>query len=370
MVIPGLGPGGAERVLLRLAEHWSQAGHAVSVVTFETSNTDFYRLPSAVHRVVLDAAFETTRLREKLRATHNRLQKLRLSLERLQPDLVVSFLPETNVLVLLATWGRRYPVVITEHSCPQHFPTVGLWRLARRLTYGFATRLVSVSAGVDRYFGWIPRTHRRIIPNAISLQEIDRIGRQEPPWPWPHAVAAMGRLEKEKGFDLLLAAFAQLANSFPDWGLVILGEGTQKPPLRQQAARLGIADRIFWAGTVNPPYGLLRAADLFAFPSRHEGFGIALVEAMACGLPLVASNCRPGPGELIDSMQEGLLIPPGDAPSLCEALRTLMSDANLRAQMTRAARKKAEQFDLPHLMPRWDQLLDELLTTRRITSER
>lgn len=360
-VIPSLGPGGAERVLVYLAHHWANRGFRLSIITLEPKSASFYRLPLAAHWIGLGVGGETCGLGKKIGANFRRIKILRQIFDRLQPDVIISFLPETNVLVLLANFGRKAPVIVTEHSDPRVLPSRGTWRIARMLIYPVATRIVSVSPAVDNYFQFLPKRQRRVIPNGIDFQEIT--GTQLPALhlPWPHAVAAMGRLAPEKGFDLLLAAFAPLALRQPEWGLIILGEGPLRKDLEDLIKTLGISSQVLLPGAVPQPYGVLKQAKIFAFPSHYEGFGIAVVEAMACGLPVVASDCRPGPGELITPNVDGLLVPRRNVPALRQALELLMGNPELRQRLGSAARQTAAQYDLPKVMQKWDNLLSELL---------
>lgn len=361
LVIPELGPGGAERVLVRLADHWASCGYRLSVITLSAKTRAFYKLPLAAHWVGLGVAGPTCSLGEKLGANLRRLKFLREVFHRLRPDVIVSFLAETNVLVLLANLGRTTPVIVTEHSNPRVLPTRGIWRLARRIVYPLATRVVSVSGGVDSFFSFVPLRKRRVIPNAIPLEEIKRTPPSPEPFPWPHTIVSMGRLEAEKGFDLLLKAAAPLLLSAGQWGIVLLGEGSERPILCQLAAALGLGNRVLLPGPVDPPYPWLKRADVFALPSRHEGFGLAVVEAMACGVPVVASGCKPGPGEIITHDVDGLLVPPGDPVALRQALERLVVDTNLRQRLGAAAVCTASRFDLPAIMAAWDQLLAEVV---------
>lgn len=363
LVIPELGPGGAERVLVRLAQHWAQHGYRLSVITLAPKGRSFYPLPLAAHWIGLGVAGQTCSLGEKIGANFRRVKFLREVFDRLRPDAIVSFLAETNVLVLLANLGRATPVIVTEHSNPRVLPTRGIWRLARRLSYPLAARVVSVSRAVDSFFGFLPPRKRRVIPNAVPVEEIKHTAPCPEPLPWPHAIVSMGRLEPEKGFDLLLEAAAPLLLRWSDWALMVLGEGSQRPVLCQLAARLGIDQRVLLPGPIDPPYPRLKQADIFALPSRHEGFGLAVVEAMACGLPVVASDCRPGPGEIITSEVDGLLVPPGDLVALRQALERLMADGNLRQRLAAEALRSTYRFDLPGIMTAWDQLLAEVMTT-------
>src|SRR5262249_38216695 len=152
-----------------------------------------------------------------------------------------------------------------------------------------------------------------VIPNPFPLPgRVARLGQSKS----GRVIMAMGRLVHQKGFDLLLKAFSMVAAKHPEWSLAVLGEGPLRADLEAQTEELQLAGRVRWAGRIEDPFPTLCTADLFAFPSRFEGFGLALAEAMACGLPVVSFDCPEGPGEIIRHGVDGVLVPPEDVDAL------------------------------------------------------
>ena len=139
----------------------------------------------------------------------------------------------------------------------------------------------------------------------------------------------MGRLCPQKGFDVLLEAFASVAADLPSARLVVLGKGSDREGLLRQAAALGIADRVDFPGWLPNPYALLSRATVFVMSSRYEGFPNALLEAMACGVPAVATDCPSGPSEILEG-EVGILVPIDDAKGISGALRKILQDPALR----------------------------------------
>jgi len=387
MVISSLSGGGAERVLVLLAKGLTAMGHHVAVVTIFGKDQDFYTLPDGVDRVALDLGKTTLSPTEKLTANARRLSALRRAVRQLQPDVTVSFMTETNVLVLLAGFGTGVPVVVTEHADPRKKRLGRIWNHLRRVCYGLASRVVSVSAGVDAYFAWLPEAKRAVIPNPICPADIasgadtrqQAVGSRQSalinhqssiidhqfPRPWPRAVAAMGRLEPEKGFDILVDAFARLTSDSPDWGLVILGEGSQRASIESLVARLGLRERIRLPGAIHDPFSALKRADLFVLSSRSEGFGNALVEAMACGLPVIATECWSAPPGIVRHGVDGILVPPEDPEALAAAMADLMADDDRRGRLACAAVEAVKRFDLDHVSQTWDELLQTVVAGKK-----
>jgi glycosyltransferase involved in cell wall biosynthesis len=178
----------------------------------------------------------------------------------------------------------------------------------------------------------------------------------------------MGRLSAEKGFDLLLDAFARIAPQHADWSLKILGQGPLRPALQAQALRLDLGERVQFTGEVADPFPILRVADLFVFPSRSEGFGMALAEAMACGLPAVSFDCPSGPRDIVRDGIDGILVPPEDVVALAAALDRLMGDAQERERLAVRAPEVTVRFSRERILSLWQDLFNDLSTSRRMSA--
>ena len=358
-VIPSLSGGGAERVLALLSRGLIALGHRVTVVTIFGEDHDFYDLPEEVGRVALNLGKTTVGPVEKLRYAGKRISALRRAIGAARPDVVVAFMTETNVLTLLAARRLRVPVVVTEHADPRKKRTPRVWKMLRRLSYRLASRVVSVSDGVDQYFDWLPASRRAVIANPVDRAAIDAPEGDALPLRWPRTVAAMGRLEPEKGYDLLLRAFARIAG-LPDWGLLILGEGSQRAKLESLAADLGASGRVEMPGLLRNPFPTLKRADLFVLPSRTESFGNALIEALACGLPAIAADCWHRAPGIIEPNVNGLLVPREDVDALAAALADLMTDEPKRRRLASRAPDSIRRFDVERVTAQWDDLLQAL----------
>ncbi|MGH8118890.1 MAG: glycosyltransferase, partial [Rhodanobacteraceae bacterium] len=176
-----------------------------------------------------------------------------------------------------------------------------------------------------------------------------------------HTLLAVGRLSPEKGFDLLIEAFAQVAERHRDWHLRILGEGPLRTDLEWRIAARGLGNRIAMPGFDADVREAMRAADLFVLSSRYEGFPNALLEAMAEGTACVSFDCDAGPRELIEHARNGWLVPAGDVPALAAALDALMRDAGTRARLGRCARGVVATYALPAILGQWNALVASVL---------
>jgi glycosyltransferase involved in cell wall biosynthesis len=173
-------------------------------------------------------------------------------------------------------------------------------------------------------------------------------------------VAAAGRLTTQKGFDLLIRAFAPLSRRHPEWTLRIHGGGPERGALERLIEAEGVQERIVLAGPTRRLGEALAQASVFALSSRFEGFGLVILEAMSHGLAVVSFDCPRGPGEIISSGRDGTLVPPGDVPGMTAALEALMTDRALRRAYGAAALETARGYDPAAIGARWEALLDAL----------
>ncbi|TJZ42508.1 glycosyltransferase family 4 protein [Streptomyces piniterrae] len=196
-------------------------------------------------------------------------------------------------------------------------------------------------------------------------QRLDNVGFMPNPLPFfpdvpsdrsRKCVVSIGRLHEEKGVDLLLEAWAQVAPRHPDWTLRIYGSGEEAEALRKQAAELGVAASVEWMGRTGDVPGALREGSVFALSSRGEGFPLAPMEAMATAVPCVAFDVAPGVREIITDGVDGFLAPPGNITEFARHLETLISDKELRDTMGEAARENIQRFSTEEIVGRWEDL--------------
>lgn len=355
LVISSLGCGGAERVLTRMAAYWVRRGWDVTLITFDDAAAPFYAPHSGVRHCALGLLGESRSLYGAVFSNVRRIARLRHAIQSCSAQAVISFVDRTNVSVLLATMGTRVPVLVAERCDPAMTSPGRGWSHLRRWVYGQACGIVVQTRQAGTYFG--TRLARRIavIPNPVLAPE-NGVAR-EAALLRPMLIA-MGRLVYQKGFDLLLDAFARVTEEHSEWRLIILGEGPQRAALESQAARLGLDGRVTFPGQVRDPAVYLLQSDLFVLPSRFEGFPNALTEAMACGLPVIAADCPSGPRDIVRHECDGLLVPPDDVRALTEALARLMGDVGLRRRLGSHATKVVERFSMDRIMALWADALE------------
>lgn len=360
LVIPAIVSGGAERVMATLANRWAADGRAITLLTLDDGREPpFFPLhPDIDHRSLGIAGASGSAL-PALKNNLRRIVRLRRAIAASEPDLVLSFLDTTNVLTLLATRGLGVPVVVEEHTDPSQ-KSIGRWEPLRRRLYPRAGRVVVLSEESRAAFGPAIRGRTVVMPNPIVVDPPSATA----PRGDRRTLIAVGRLGPEKGFDLLLDAFARLAPDHPEWDLVIWGEGQLRAELDAQRHRLGLDERARLPGRTSSPHAELRKADLFVMSSRREGFPMALGEAMACGLPAVSTDCPSGPRQVIRHGIDGILVPPDDPAALAAALDDLMRDTARRARLAARAPEVLDRFGIERICARWDELFAEVVTAQ------
>lgn len=359
--------GGAERVVVSLAEGFQRHGHQVTLITDANEDTDFYKVPLGVERIALGTMKNSKNLVEAVGNNFERISVIRKAVKFSQPDVVMSHLTEYNILTVLAMLGTNYPVLITEHCDPNLISYGKLWEMLRRVVYPFASRLVSVSQGVENYFTWLPKAKKTAIYNPFFVSPSYDAKAEiplgvDPKRKW---IMSMGRLTEQKGFDILLEAFATVASRHRDWQLIILGEGELHHELQQLVIKLDLAEQVTLPGRVKNPFPLLRQAQFFVMSSRFEGFPMAHGEAMLCGLPVIATDCPSGPNELIRDGVDGILVPNQDRTALAEAIEDLICDPHKRQRLAKSAPEVGTRFSLDKIIQDWIELSHRVIHERR-----
>ncbi len=351
--------GGAERVVVDLCRHLRDSGREVTLLTLTGDDPDAYKAPEGVRRERLEIRRVSRSLFQTIWYSLGRVVAVRRKLLSCKQDVVVSFIDRVNMLTLVSLFGTGIPVIVSERIHPGYNPIERIWLFARHFLYPLANAVtVQTTEGADwiRRHMWVKRPV--VIPNAVRhLEDLgdspdgaaDSMARP--------FVLAIGRLNEQKGFDLLLEAFCRSGLARAGWRLVILGEGPERSALQQQAAALGIADKVALPGFVEVGQWLKRA-DIFVMSSRYEGFPNALMEAMQMQRACVSFDCPSGPRDLIENDRNGLLVAPQDVAALSEALQRLAADPALRSRLGAEASKIGERFSAASVFAKWLGLID------------
>lgn len=329
ILLPDLRGGGAERVNLDLAHEFSRAGHEVELVLMQAQGELLEEALAAFS--VVDLA--TSRARE-----------LPLSLARYlrrhRPDaLLAAMWPLTTIAPISARIsGHRCKVLVSEHGMlsAQYRDWGILHRVSLRFSTAAGYRLVQHRVGVSSGLvqdmaglAWMAPADFHVIHNPVPPRpkpSEEAIKAVEALWSAPAGgrILTVGTIKTVKNHPLLLRAFARLPR--PDARLMFVGDGSERDALLSLAHELGIADRVILAGFQSDPTPFYLTADLFALSSDYEGFGNVIVEAMACGTPVVSTDCPSGPGEVLAGGEYGRLVPVGDVEAMASAIAATLDE--------------------------------------------
>lgn len=361
IVIHSLSGGGAERVAADLSAYWVQRGYKVTLVTQADAGTDVYPLHAAVKRYALGtAAFSTGKL-SAIVANLRRVWALRRLIKRERPTIVLGMMTTASVLAIVAARGQPCRVIATEHTHPPSQELPEMWLRLRRWAYPQAAAVVALTSGTAAWLKeHVPGSLVTVIPNAVRWP-LDNAEPLLPPPPRDgrYRLLAAGRLHPHKGFDLLITAFQAIARHFPDWDLVILGEGDCRDALQNQIDDAGLINRISMPGRVGNVGDWYAQSDLYVLSSRVEGLSNTLLEAMASGLAPVAFDCETGPREIVRNGIDGVLVtPPEDDEALAAHLSDMMAHHEQRAAYARRAVDVRDRFSTTRVMTLWGHLFE------------
>lgn len=359
VILPSLRAGGAERVASCLANYWSDTGWKVHLVLLTSEReVSYYALQPSIHVHALDLLSRSEGIMQAAVTNLRRIYRLRVQLQAIRPHLILSFFSEAGALAVLAAAGTGVPVVVSERCSPADEPLAPPWRLARWAAFNTAASVVFQTERARDFFSKGIRRRSTVIPNPVRLPAT------EPSEPLEHTIVAAGRLVHQKGFDILLHAFAAVSSANPTWRLVIYGEGPERQSLEELARELRIAHAVCLPGNSTVPGAWLGSAGIFVLPSRYEGFPNVLCEAMAHGKAVVAADCRYGPREIVNNDVDGLLVPPSDPTALAAALQMLMRSEDRRRKLSGAARQAVTRYAHASVFAQWHDLLVRVAAAR------
>ena len=367
-VIPSMvGHGGAERVMSGLANHFSKKGCRVTLVTLDREDSTFsFPLDKKVEVIKLDFLKNTHNILLKAKNVFLRIKVLRAFFKKTNPSLVVSFLDTMNITTLLALKGLKIPVVVCERTSPGINITNPLINALRDLSYSWSDLVLTQTKRAKEFFNSSLQKKTEVIPNVVPQFEKKASSEKNE---GKFQIVNVARLGSEKQLDLLIKAFSHIHEKYPDWEVVIYGEGAERKKLEDLRDRLGFQEKVFLPGVTKDVEGVLVKAHIMAFPSRFEGFPNALAEAISMGLSAIGFREVSGVEDLIVEGKNGFLVDPVKAEEgLAGALEKLMSDADLRKKFGDFGREHVKQWDESHVYALWEKTLLDVIKKNATTN--
>lgn len=372
--IPALyASGGMERVLSLKANYLALQGHDVHIIITDGGQKQpYFFLENSIKIHQLDIDFEEPyrysflrrfclyQLRMKIFK-----KKLNSCLCQIKPDITVSLLRrDINIINKMTDGSKKVGEIHFDRLHYRKFnaswvPSIFHPYIQRQWMNALIRELRKLSKFIvltyeDAAF-WPELQNVAVIPNPTSFfpDKVSDCTQKQ--------VIAAGRYVSQKGFERLIAAWPKVVEKHPDWILKIYGDGWMRDQLQQQVKELGLTQNCLLEHSVSDIASKFTESSVFVLSSRFEGFGLVIVEAMACGLPVVSFACYCGPRDIISDGIDGLLVDEGDTEELAASINRLIEDDDLRIKMGQMARLKAGNYKIEHIGNQWEKLFESLL---------
>ena len=368
---------GVERVLSDKMNWLAEHGYDVMLITYEQGeHPDAFTLHPSIKRSDLDARFFKLsglpllkRFNQYLYYRKRFVDNLQIQVDLFRPDIIVTTTYQLKLLDLITKVKSNAKILIESHiACYKakksgDFPSYSILRFLAKIYDAYFLKrvskfdkLVALTQGdVNDWKRYIKRVS--VIPNPVTSYPEDAELRHSGA---THRIIAVGRLNEQKGFDLLIEAFAKIANKCPQWNVDIFGDGSDKEQLLNMISHYHLESRI----TINPAtsdiYSEYYQSDFLVLASRYEGYPLVLNEAMSCSLPCVAFRCKYGPEDAIVHGDNGLLVANGDTTKLAESILWLINHDEERLLMGDKARLSSARYKKDIIMKEWVKLFDEI----------
>lgn len=362
--------GGVERVLTLKANYFAEHfGYDVTIILTEgKGKSPFYPLSERIKVVNLNIGFEQLwncsflkKIFVYLKKQRQYKKALTAELMKLCPDITVSLLRrEINFLIGIKDGSKKIGELHVNRLNYRNFEANDTNFIKQLFAKLWMFSLVKQLKRLDRFvvlteedmLAWPELQNVSVIPDPLSFVPTAQSSLSV------KRVIAVGRYVYQKGFDLLLQAWAKIERQCPDWMLVVYGDG-DRAPYEQMMRNLGIdTSRCLLNGPTTDIQREYVNSSLFVFTSRFEGFGMVLVEAMACGLPVVSFACPCGPKDIVRDGEDGFLVENGNIDELVQQLMKLMVDHRLRTAFARHAQQNAQRFNIEQTALRWKSVFE------------
>jgi glycosyltransferase involved in cell wall biosynthesis len=365
---PTMGEGGADRVTIKLLQHLDRRRFQPTLVLVKLDGVLLDQIPEDVTVIDLGAS--------RLRFSW---LKLAAVLRRQRPDILLSTSSGGNLVAALAHAMVRDPnrcLILSERNTfsavrrerrPRWLPIVPV----TRKLYKQASRIIAVSEGVARDLTQsldLPEGLVIAIHNPVVDEELYELAQKPADHPWlledQPVLLGVGRLVPQKDYPNLLRAFRRIRRKRPI-RLIILGEGVERRGLEKYAQHLGVRQDIDFLGFVKNPFPYMRQCTVYVLSSRFEGLPGSLIQAMACGAPVVSTDCPSGPSEIIESGSNGFLVPVDNDEQLADSIESLLDNPALRRSFSEAAQRAASDFAVSPMIKHYEDTLLSSLQSHR-----
>lgn len=345
------GRGGAERQLIMLSNYLADKGHEVHLVIL-AENAIFFKINSNV------VIHDLTKYEKGCLKLLNRWYYLYRELNLINPDVSISFNYQSAYFEVLSLFRKNRIIVYSERGDPYDKEYSGVLGLIRSITVNMIDGFVFQSEGARDFFNNRIKQKSVVIHNPVSVpSHLSYLPKTR-----EKRIVNVGRLHPQKNQNLLIDAFYDIHNLFPDYVLDIFGDGPLLPQLHNKVMNLGIEDKVNIHPSTNDIFDKIYNASLFVLTSDYEGMPNALMEAMALGIPCISTDCRPGGARtLIQDGKNGFIVPVGDRRQLAEKMSLVLHDPIVSNQLSTNSVLIKESHAPNAIFLQWEQFLYSLL---------
>lgn len=341
--------GGSERVMSLLANELADRNYQVTIICLNKQIV-FYPINKKVNIVFAEKETQSSFLLKKI-------AWFRKYVDDNRPDVVIPFMEAVYCVTLFSLIGISVPIISSERIDPRKSPFIR--NILRRIFLPLTTHLVVQTEKIRSFYPPFIRKKTSVIYNPVNDEVFHQIENEElkiENGERLNRIISIGKLYPQKNQKLMIRAFARVADEFPEWQLVIFGEGPLRESLELIVESLEMKDRILLPGRTEHVVEELKKSKVFCFSSNFEGMSNAIIEAICVGLPIVSTNVS-GASELIEEGKGGNIVPCGDVDQFVQALQKLMRNRNIQESMSEYNLKKASMFKLDIIVDQWEQLI-------------
>ncbi|WP_404429635.1 glycosyltransferase [Sutcliffiella horikoshii] len=342
-VLGGMGNGGAERVVSILANHYAKKGKSVDIITLLSSNCTYQLEPNV--RLISLARQDKSRKTQLI----NWIKDIRKYNKENRPYCIVSFFAKINIIVLLALFDRIGDIVVSERNDPAKDGRGILIRTLTHMLYPKAKKVIFQTTWAKSCFKEDVRNNSEIVQNPVSEISLEKVKKEK-------KIVNVGKLLDQKNQNLLIRAFAQISEEFPDHKLVIYGEGANRVELEKLIKELGLVHRVELPGWIKDIHRKVAESELFVLSSNYEGLSNALLEAMMLGIPCISTNCA-GSNEVIKTNVNGFLVETNNLNDLVNKMRYMLEKPSLSKKMGRQGQIDIQELGVTKIISKWEDII-------------
>ena len=349
-LINDLDAGGAERATVSLANYFVNHGADTRIITFRDCES-FYPLDEKVeHCKIRFDEIEHTMSLKRLFGAVKRMFAIRSYIRSLELDVLIGMSFSMTWYTVFATIFTATKSVGTERNNPYKYKATKVNTILRKVFYRLCNGYIFQTRKSAEFFTDKLKNTDVIIPNAIFNETVYELS---PPQRREKIICAVGRLTEQKRFDLLIEAFAKIAEQIPEYNLIIFGEGELRASLENQIQKLGLQHRAYLPGKNTDAVKVVNRSSVFVLSSDLEGMPNVLIEAMAMGVPCVSTRCDMGPEELINNNINGILVSVGNSDEIADAILQIINNPDLADKLSANARNLLNTHSIEQISDKW-----------------